>query len=152
MRRLLSGVCLLLVVWLIFACGPAWAGGQVGAGPLFAQAAKKPSAVEHVLDEKQHWHFFDSVPPIPLPPKIFGFQITKFMILELIAALLVIAIYVPLARRLRNGQPASGWRDNMLEVLLTFIRDEIAKPSIGEHEADRYRALSVDHVHVHSLL
>jgi F-type H+-transporting ATPase subunit a len=60
------------------------------------------------------------------------------MILELIAALLVIAIYVPMARRLRNGEPASGWRDNAFEVLLTFIRDEVAKPSIGEHDADRF--------------
>src|SRR5207249_1168278 len=31
-----------------------------------------------------------------------------------------------------------GWRDNAFEVLLTFVRDEVAKPSIGEHDADRY--------------
>src|SRR5437870_5664074 len=68
---------------------------------------KEPSAMEHVLDT-EIWHLFDTVwpqhihlPAIPLP---FGyeFQITKFMVLEVIAALLVIAVYVPLAQRLKS--------------------------------------------------
>lgn len=113
------------------------AGHEAGPGAEKAAAAKKPSALEHVLDEKEHWHFFDFLPHLPLP-RVFGFQITKFMILELIAALLIVIIYVPIARRLRNGELPTGWKDNAFEVLLTFIRDEVAKPSIGEHDADRF--------------
>src|SRR5262249_41831879 len=71
-------------------------------------------------------------------PKIFGLQITKFMVLELIAAGLVAAIYIPMARRLRDGRPPQGAWDNTFEVLLTFVREQIAKPSIGEHDADRF--------------
>lgn len=108
-----------------------------------AEAHKEPSALDHVLDT-QDWHFFDTLwpghvhlPTIPLP---FGmqFRITKFMVLELIAALLVIAVYVPLARRVRLGEPPSGPVDNFFEVLLTFVREQIAKPNIGEPTADRY--------------
>jgi F-type H+-transporting ATPase subunit a len=99
---------------------------------------EKHSALEHVSDQKDRWQFFDTIgSPLPLP-KIFGFQITLFMILELIAALLVIAIYVPMARRLQSGRPPRGGWDNTFEVLLTFIRDEVAKPGIGEHDADRF--------------
>jgi F-type H+-transporting ATPase subunit a len=80
------------------------------------------------------------LPAIPLP---FGhhFQITKFMVLELIVALVIIGIYVwpgRLAQRLATGEPPRGWFQNLFELLLTFIRDEVAIPYIGEHDADRY--------------
>jgi F-type H+-transporting ATPase subunit a len=59
------------------------------------------------------------------------------MVLELIAALLVIAVYVPLARRIQSGEPPRGAWDNFFEALLTFVRDQVAKPSL-EQQADRY--------------
>jgi F-type H+-transporting ATPase subunit a len=101
---------------------------------------KEVGAMEHVMDDKSGgWHFFQSIPPHDIQlPKIFGFQITKFMVQEVIAALAVAAIYIPLAQRLRSGQPPRGGWDNAFEVLLTFIRNEVARPSIGEHDADRY--------------
>src|SRR5262249_40955895 len=54
------------------------------------------------------------------------------------AALLILAIYLPLARRARTGEPVRGPFLNAFEALLTFIRDQVAKPSIGEHDADKY--------------
>src|SRR5439155_16541755 len=63
---------------------------------------------------------------------------TKFMLLELIAAVIVAALYVPLGLRLRSGELPSGWHHNLREVLLTFVRDDIARPAIGGHDADRY--------------
>jgi F-type H+-transporting ATPase subunit a len=98
--------------------------------------------MEHVIDS-EHWPFFETLgiefhlPEIPLPNGR-TFQITKFMVLELVAAFLILVIYIPLARRVQNGDPPRGWRDNAFEVLLTFIRNEVAKPSIGEHDADRF--------------
>jgi F-type H+-transporting ATPase subunit a len=102
----------------------------------------EPNALDHVLDT-HHWHLFESFGPkhIHLPKiTLFGWelQITKFMVLELIAAVLVAAIYIPVARRLSSGDPPRGSFLNVFEVLLTFIRDEVAKPNIGEHDADRF--------------
>ena len=66
------------------------------------------------------------------------FQITKFMILELIAAALILLIYVPLARRSQRGELPKGRWWNAFESLLTFVRNEIAKPNLGEKDADKY--------------
>ncbi len=73
-------------------------------------------------------------------PNILGFQITKYMVLELIAAGLIIAIYVPLARRAARGEAPRGWVWNMFESLLTFIRDNVARPALnlanGHHDEE----------------
>src|SRR5439155_17259666 len=62
--------------------------------------------------------------------------------LELIAAALILLIYIPLARRASSGELPKGWGWNMFESLLTFVRNEIARPNLGgEHhpeEADKY--------------
>jgi F-type H+-transporting ATPase subunit a len=56
------------------------------------------------------------------------------MILELVAAGLIIAIFVPLARRAAKGDPPRGVWWNMFESLLTFIRDQVAKPTLSPPE------------------
>jgi F-type H+-transporting ATPase subunit a len=108
-----------------------------------------PNAFHHVLDTGR-WEFFDrlfsnpvewQLPQFPLP---WGgeFQVTKFMVLELIAAALILLIYIPLSRRASSGELPRGWVWNMFESLLTFVRNEIARPNLGgEHhpeEADKY--------------
>jgi F-type H+-transporting ATPase subunit a len=89
------------------------------------------NAFEHVADSPDI-HISNKL-SIPLPPRL-----TKFMILELIAAGIIIAIYVPVARRLVRGDPPRGAWDNAFDSVLAFIRNEVAKPNIGEHDADRY--------------
>lgn len=100
--------------------------------------SSKPDLFHHVLDTTT-WDFFPELmgekgvihlPAIPLP---WGgtFHITKYMLLELIAAILIIAIYVPLARRMANGDAPKGPWWNAFEGLLTFIRDFVAKPSLS---------------------
>ncbi len=96
------------------------------------------------------WEFFDRVFGVPvewnLPviPYPWGgeLHLTKFMILELIAAALMLLVYLPLARKAASGALPRGWRWNMFEVLLTFVRNDIARPNLGgEHhaeEADKY--------------
>ena len=100
------------------------------------------SPFDHVMDSRRI-EFFETfgweihLPRIHLP--LYGdFQITKFMILELIAAALIVAIYVPLARRARSGEPPTGFFWHTFESMLTFFRDRVAKPNIGEHDADRF--------------
>jgi F-type H+-transporting ATPase subunit a len=70
-------------------------------------------------------------------PKFFGHQITRFMVLELIAAILIILIFVPLSRRLANGPPRGRFW-NMFEAMVLFIRDAVVRPGIGRHDADRF--------------
>jgi F-type H+-transporting ATPase subunit a len=65
------------------------------------------------------------------------FYVSKFVILEIIAALLICVIYIPLAKKVRDGGITRGAHGNFFEVLLTFIRDQVAKPSIG-HDADKF--------------
>jgi len=95
---------------------------------------------EHVQDS-QHWHIFDRLFggwSLSLPEPIPGHPITKFMILELIAAFLIIVIFIPLCRRAQKGGLPKGPFWNTFEAFLTFIRDEVAKPNLGDHDADRY--------------
>jgi F-type H+-transporting ATPase subunit a len=100
--------------------------------------------MEHVQDvsQREGWHLFDEIfggLDIPLPPPIsiggYDFYITKFMILEVLAALLIIAIYVPLAQRIaKGGLPTGPWW-NFFETFFVFIRDKIARPYLDDPHA-----------------
>jgi F-type H+-transporting ATPase subunit a len=91
--------------------------------------------VEHVKDA----HGFELPYHIELPlPKVFGFQITKFMALEVVAAVLLVAIFVPLSRKLANGKPPKGRFWNMFDAMVLFLRNEVVRPAIGHHDADRF--------------
>ena len=76
----------------------------------------------------------------PASPYIepFDLQITKFMVLEVIAAVIILAIALPLAGKLRGGAVPKGRLWNALESILIFLRDEVARPAIGKHDADRF--------------
>ena len=60
------------------------------------------------------------------------------MVMELIAAALLIAIMIPVARHIARTPVSRGWFMNMFEAILMFVRDKIARPSIGGHGADRF--------------
>jgi len=83
---------------------------------------------------------------IPLPDfgtvDLFGWQIklqlTKFMVLEVVAALLMLLIFLPLARKIATGRSPRGRIWNAFELVLIFLRDEVARPAIGRHDADRF--------------
>jgi len=102
-----------------------------------------PNAEDHVKDSA-HFHLTDTLfggISIDLPSfNLFGyhFQVTKFMVMELLAAVLAVAIFVPLCRRAARGELPKGPFWNAFESLLTFVREQIAKPSIGDHDADHY--------------
>jgi F-type H+-transporting ATPase subunit a len=90
------------------------------------------TAFEHVLDSPV-WHFFESLHwEIHLP-----WPLTKYSVLMLIAAGLILLIYVPLSKKIQTGQPPKGRFWNFFEFLLTFVRENIAKPYIPGNY-DRY--------------
>lgn len=71
-------------------------------------------------------------------PRILGIQLTKFMVLEAAAGLLMLLIFIPMARRVATGSPVRGRFWNLFETMLVFLRDEVARPAIGRHDADRF--------------
>jgi F-type H+-transporting ATPase subunit a len=98
-----------------------------------------PNAFDHVMDTSK-WEFFESLlggPVVWDTEKTFGYPITKFMILELVAAALVLIIFIPLCRSAGRGELPKGAWWNAFESLLTFIRNEVAHPAIG-HDSDRF--------------
>src|SRR6185295_15436772 len=66
------------------------------------------------------------------------FKITKFMVIELVAAILLCAFFIGLAKALQGGAIARGRFRNMLEAMLLYFRDNVARPAIGHHDADRF--------------
>jgi F-type H+-transporting ATPase subunit a len=63
---------------------------------------------------------------------------TKFMVLELFAAILIAVAFIWLARKVKTGGAPKGKLWNMLEAVVLFVRDDMARPAIGEADADRY--------------
>jgi F-type H+-transporting ATPase subunit a len=66
------------------------------------------------------------------------FEFTKFMLIELIVAILMCVFFVGLARAIKGGALARGRFRNMLEAMLLYFRDGVARPCIGGHDADRF--------------
>ncbi|MGC1272435.1 MAG: F0F1 ATP synthase subunit A [Planctomycetaceae bacterium] len=79
-------------------------------------------------------------------PELLGFQITKFMVLQLIALLLALAIFVPLARKVRGGAPVRGRFWGFWETLCLYIRDEVVRPTIGDPHVHNADFSGTDHV------
>ena len=74
---------------------------------------------------------------IPLPKiPIIDFQITKFMVLQIVAGLLALFIFKGLAKRVASGEPTKGRFWNFWETIALFIRDQVVRPTIGEHHHD----------------
>lgn len=101
-------------------------------------AKHEPKPTDEVTDQP-HWHFFDNrafTVVIPLawldiktPWGTFHFP-TKYMVVELIAAVLVAWLLINLAKRMQSGDPVHGTLWNALEALVLFVRDEIARPNL----------------------
>jgi F-type H+-transporting ATPase subunit a len=107
--------------------------GEIGGHVKDADSFRLPFGVHVHLPE---WHFG--------PWQVFGYpiefewQLTKYMVLEVVAAVLMIGIFVPLAWRIRRGGRPRGLFWNFFEVILVFIRDQVARPAIGGRDADRF--------------
>jgi F-type H+-transporting ATPase subunit a len=78
-----------------------------------------------------------ALPDIPLPGG-YHFQITRFMVLELIVAGLMLLIFLPLARHVARRPVSRGPFMNAFEAAVLYIRDKVARTSIGGHGADEF--------------
>ncbi|MAG93602.1 MAG: ATP synthase F0 subunit A [Planctomycetaceae bacterium] len=66
-----------------------------------------------------------------------GFCISKFMLIELLVAVVLIVLFKKMADRVATCEPVKGRFNNLIETFLLFIRDEIARPAIG-HDGDKF--------------
>ncbi|MEZ4703016.1 MAG: F0F1 ATP synthase subunit A [Rhodothermales bacterium] len=92
----------------------------------------------HELMEAGHRHLYYKLVPAA-GSMVIDFSITRQILFVFISALVLLIIAFRLAARYRAGygvtQAPKGRWQNMMEVLILFIRDEIAKPAIGAHYA-----------------
>lgn len=67
---------------------------------------------------------------------LIDFSITRHLAFAILGALIVVLIFVSLARRYAAGvgrtSAPKGVFQNMMETLVIFIRDEIARPNLGD--------------------
>ena len=103
---------------------------------LFADAAdatgkKQLDPFSHVRDSHE-LHIFDNL-HIPLPEPL-----TKFLIVLLLSGVVVAGVMIWVANKVRSGELPRGRLWNFAEGMLFFVRDKIARPGIGEHDANKY--------------
>jgi F-type H+-transporting ATPase subunit a len=67
-----------------------------------------------------------------------GFAISKYLLIEVFVGLVLILLFSRLAARIERGLPPKGKLWNLLEVFLVFIRDQIARPSLGGHHEENH--------------
>jgi F-type H+-transporting ATPase subunit a len=63
-----------------------------------------------------------------------GFGISKYMILELVLAAILVFLFTRLAAKLRDGAAPRGRFANLFEAMILFVRDQIARPAIDSHD------------------
>jgi F-type H+-transporting ATPase subunit a len=97
-------------------------------------AEKKIDPFSHVVDS-------DHI-DLPFGLDIHGLKIgetpLKFIILITLSAIVVGVAMIWLGRKMRSGEPPRGRLWNLMESLLFFVRDKIAVPGIGQHDANKY--------------
>lgn len=103
-------------------------------------AAHGDSPLAHVVDhntlELPYWRY-PYAWEVELP-RVAGFQMTRFMFTELLAAVLVALVVIPLARHVARRPVTRGWFMNLFEAMIFYIRDQVARPAIGGHAADAF--------------
>lgn len=71
--------------------------------------------------------------------KVYDFSITKVVLAILMSSALILIIFISIANRYkRNPNQAPKGIQSLLEPLIIFIRDDIAKSSIGEKKYEKF--------------
>ncbi len=77
--------------------------------------------------------------PVAGSPAVYDFSITKIVLAILMSSLLLVLVFVSVARAYtRNRDKAPSGLQSLLEPLIIFIRDDIAKSSIGEKKYEKF--------------
>ncbi|MCA9102567.1 MAG: F0F1 ATP synthase subunit A [Pirellulales bacterium] len=68
----------------------------------------------------------------------FDLRLTKFMVVELVAGILMCVIFIRLAQKMRQSQSPKGRFWNMFEAMVMFVRNDIARSAIGKADGDKF--------------
>ncbi len=83
---------------------------------------------------------------IPQPPgaelrnlyqKEAGFCVSKFMVIEVLVAILMALIFIAYAKRVSAGQVPRGRFWNLIDVFMNYLRNDVARANI-HHGADQF--------------
>jgi len=77
-----------------------------------------------------------------------GLCISKYMILEVVLALILLVVFKRLANRLHSGAAPKGAMANLFEAFIVYIRDNIARPAIDSHDHHGHDDHADGHGHV----
>lgn len=67
-----------------------------------------------------------------------GFCISKFMVLEVVVCFVIAGLFIWLADKMRQSDRPKGRLWNLLETFVEFVRNDIAKVGIGDHDYEDY--------------
>jgi F-type H+-transporting ATPase subunit a len=67
-----------------------------------------------------------------------GLAISRFMIIEVVVAAILVFLFIRLAQKLKAGGVPRGRMLHFLEGILVYLREQVAIPAIGHHDADRF--------------
>lgn len=70
-----------------------------------------------------------------------GFCVSRYMILEVAVAVIVLFAFRWLAGKVKDGGSPKGKMWNLLEGLVQFVRNQVVVPAMGDHDADRFLPL-----------
>ncbi len=78
------------------------------------------------------------MPTFHLGPLTLDFTITKHVLFMMLAAVLVALVVIPAARRAKRSHEEGAHKGpkgghNVVEAIILFLRDEVAKPNVGPH-------------------
>lgn len=123
-----------------------WASLRSTAGDVAAY--QQDSAVgewdAHKIEQYNHHLAGKIVIPQPfgklrnLYEKDSGFCISRFMVIEVVVAVILCVLFSWLAGKLRGSGAPKGKLWNLLETFVLFIRDQVAEPAIGHHHAHHF--------------
>jgi F-type H+-transporting ATPase subunit a len=99
-------------------------------------AGKKIDPFEHVVDSG-HIPILETAHLEVHGLEFAGIPL-KFMILMAGSALAVAFAMLYLGRKVASGEPPTGKLWNLIEYLVFFVRDKIARPGVGEEDAPKY--------------
>ncbi|MBI2824696.1 MAG: F0F1 ATP synthase subunit A [Planctomycetia bacterium] len=91
-----------------------------------------------LMGDEPLWKMQTGFAPVDQIVRPLDLRLTKFMVLEMIAALIIAVVFIRLANKMADGDRPKGRLWNMLEAMLVYIRDNVARPAIGAHDADRF--------------
>ena len=68
---------------------------------------------------------------LDIPQSLVNIGITKYVLLQMLVATAMVAIFVPMAVKMRGGKPVNGRFWNMIEAILVYLKDSVIVPAIG---------------------